>query len=105
MIKRVLAFALSIMITFFASGCSSAAADENAKESAAEEKKGFVVSEELQESMSKDNSSDEGDDKGFDVSGLDTSEHVVITYLTIGDKPSGKAEERLLATIAELMRF
>ncbi len=102
MIKRVMAFALSIMITFLASGCSSAAADENTKESAIEEKKGFVVSEELQESMSKDNSSDEGDDKGFDVSGLDTSEHVVITYLTIGDKPSGKAEERLLATIAEL---
>ncbi len=47
-------------------------------------------------------SDEEESSEGFDTSVVDTSEHVVITYLTTGDKPTGEAAKRLHETIAEL---
>ncbi|WP_408071579.1 extracellular solute-binding protein [Butyrivibrio sp. JL13D10] len=101
--RRLLATILScIMITAYA-GCGTAGVNERA-DSSQNEEGGFIPSEEVLNSsevvISQEQDSEaEG---GFDVSGIDTSEHVVITYLTIGDKPEGKAADRLRETMAEL---
>ncbi|WP_051656694.1 extracellular solute-binding protein [Butyrivibrio sp. AE3004] len=100
MIRKVLTFTLSLILSTSLIGCGN-----EGNPALAEEKNkgegGFVVSEEMQ-SLSEDYFSEEKEDEGFDLSGIDTTDHVVITYLTIGDKPKGKAEERLHQTIAEL---
>ena len=67
-----------------------------------EQEGGFVVSEEMQNGSRGLSLSEEPEEEGFDTSGIDTSQHVVITYLTTGNQPTGKASNRLHETIAEL---
>ena len=46
--------------------------------------------------------SSSGSDATVEAGDIDTSEHVVITYLTTGDAPSGEAKENLDKMLAEL---
>ena len=40
---------------------------------------------------------------GSETADIDTSEHVVVTYLTIGDKPNNSANEEILAQLNEIL--
>ncbi|MCR5342048.1 MAG: ABC transporter substrate-binding protein [Butyrivibrio sp.] len=97
--KRVLATLLCFIMIVGGAGCKKPAPKDTAHNT---NDGGFVASEDILYSSETIISQGNEEGAGFDSSGIDTSEHVVINYLTIGDKPTGKASERLRETITEL---
>ncbi|WP_026497792.1 DUF3502 domain-containing protein [Butyrivibrio sp. WCD2001] len=103
MSRRALSAIISLILVLGTAGCNEAVPpNEPAEPTASEQEGGFVVSEEMQNGTAGISLTESEEEGGFDTSGIDTSEHVVITYLTTGDKPVGEAAERLRETIAEL---
>lgn len=104
MSKRVLAIILSGIMMITGMGCSGAAGlySKDSDASGQADKGGFQISEDMKESADRMLTLEQDKEEGFDTSGYDLSEHVIITYLTIGDRPEGKAAERLRETITEL---
>ena len=101
--KRVVSVLLSLIMLVTLASCGNLDVPpmDNDGE-ASKEEGGFAVPDDIQSNNAEILASGEDEEAGFDTSGIDTSEHVVITYLTTGDNPKGKAAKRLHETIAEL---
>ncbi|WP_026661102.1 DUF3502 domain-containing protein [Butyrivibrio sp. AC2005] len=97
--KKVLATILTFIMIAQGAGCGGPAHSNEANQNPRGEE-GFVASEEVLNASEIAIAPEE--EEKFDTSQADISEHVVITYLTIGDRPEGKAAERLRETITSL---
>lgn len=97
--KKVLATILTFIMIAQGAGCGGLAHSNEANQNPRGEE-GFVASEEVLNASEIAIAPEE--EEKFDTSQADISEHVVITYLTIGDRPEGKAAERLRETITSL---
>lgn len=97
--KKVLATILTFIMIAQGAGCGGSAHSNEANQNPRGEE-GFVASEEVLNASEIAIAPEE--EEKFDTSQADISEHVVITYLTIGDRPEGKAAERLRETITSL---
>ena len=101
--RNIFSIGLSLIMLGTMMGCQNRLPQSDVSEQASSGGEGgFVVSEEMQNAGAGVSLMDDKEEEGFDTSGIDTSKHVVITYMTTGDKPKGKASTRLHETIAEL---
>lgn len=102
--KKVIAALLAATMVLGMTACGgndsqqSSTPESSGAESSAEE------SSEASDAGEEESSAEEGESAGGEAAAgdIDTSEHVVINYMTTGDRPSGDAETRLNEMLAEL---
>lgn len=104
--KKVIAALLAATMVLGMTACGggdtqSSAPAESSEESSAEESS---ESSDASDAGEGESSAEEESAGGEEAAGgdIDTSEHVVINYMTTGDAPSGEAKERLDEMMAEL---
>ena len=104
--KKVIAALLAATMVLGMTACGggdtqSSAPAESSEESSAEESS---ESSDASDAGEEESSAEEESAGGEEAAGgdIDTSEHVVINYMTTGDAPSGEAKERLDEMMAEL---
>ncbi len=104
--KKVIAALLAATMVLGMTACGggdtqSSAPAESSEESSAEESS---ESSDASDAGEEESSAAEESAGGEEAAGgdIDTSEHVVINYMTTGDAPSGEAKERLDEMMAEL---
>lgn len=100
--KKVLAALLTAAMVVGMTACGNSsdapAADSGSNTPAAEDTAGDDAA-----APAEDAAGDEGDAAAVDTSDIDTSEHVVITYLTIADKNNNTANEDILADLNAIL--